>query len=533
VPTYQQLNQRHPSCNPARERVLAALYEGGEKLEALHCELLPQRPRERSQRYETRLKEAEYRNYLGPIIDYFKSMLFVSRPVLKAKSEGDDEASDPGGYWNQLREDCDGGGTDLDALFGQMLTDAMIQRTAWVRLHIPGDGGDAPTDLAAYEARKLGDAWLERLEPGCLLDWEADEAGRLRWAITHETERRRIGIADMRKHVVETWEYLTPESVETYRLEYDVDKPPQPEQEVPRVANDPNRFGAVPLVCLDLPIGLWVANRLKSPQLAMLRKVSALAWSLSATAFAMPVAKVNDPEQFMSQVTGSGYEIVIRRDEEWGWEAPPTGHFEALDREIKTTKDELFRIAHQMALGVENNAAAIGRTADSKASDNEITRVVLVSFSRLVKEAIERALDLISRARGEKLTWSVEGLDDFASFDIGAFLTQLGLVEAAGGIPSNIFKAQSKIRVAESMLKDVDESTKALMRQQITEGVENEPDEIDKEIERTVRMHEALSEADVDEPDGAGARAGADAQKAPAGRGNRAAVSARAKKRSN
>src|SRR5688500_15077491 len=118
--TYQQLNQRHPSVNVARLAELCALYEGGQKLERLFPSLLPKRSKERQDRYDLRIKEAEHRNYLGPIIDYVTSMLFVSSPVLKAKSGDNPEPVETDEYWDAFREDCDRGGSDVDATFKQL-----------------------------------------------------------------------------------------------------------------------------------------------------------------------------------------------------------------------------------------------------------------------------------------------------------------------------------------------------------------------------------------------------------------------------
>jgi hypothetical protein len=518
LPTYAQLNQLHPSCDPARSEILAALYEGGARLDKLKTTLLPQRPREREQHYQTRLREAEYRNYLGPIIDYFKSMLFASRPVLKATvGKADEPTTDAGDYWTALREDCDGGGTDFDTFFAQILTDAMIERTGWLRLHVPDDGGPAPEDASAFAARGLGNVWLEHVPPGCLRDWEEDATGRLLWAMVHRIESKRLGIADSRANLTETWDYLTPETIETYSITYPKDKRPKPDDEIPRVgAPVANRFRAVPLVCLDLPPALWIASRLQSPQLALFRKVSALAWSLSATAYAMPVVMVESPTDYAQQTAGPGYEIVIGKDEKYAWEAPPTGHFDALDREVKASKDEIFRIAHQMAMGVDNNAAAVGRTAESKASDIEITRVVLTAFSRAVKETMERTLDMVTIARGEDMEWSVEGLDDFASFDIGAYLTQLGLVDKAGGIPSKTFQIHAKTRAAEALLKDVDEATKATIRKEIADGT---PDPVDQ-AEQIQQALAGLGAGGAAQRPGAGAPGG---QIPPAGDSRRAA----------
>ncbi|HEY3496019.1 MAG TPA: hypothetical protein VGK73_15080 [Polyangiaceae bacterium] len=488
MPTVEELNQRHPSCDREHAEDLAALYEGGRRLELRYHKFLPQREHEKARRYQDRKAEAQYRNYLGPIIDYFTSMLFVSRPVLKAKDAQGNDVPDPGEYWTNLREDCDGGGQDLDALFKTALTQAMVEKAGWARLHQPNDGGPKPESAADFERRKLGECWLEQLDGESVLDWETDDNGRLLFAVTHKSEARRNGPSSKRDQIVETWQWLTPESVDTYRLTHPKDKPPQKTDEVPLISSVPHTFGAVPLVCLDLPTNLWVANRLKSPQLAHFRKLNAQAWSLSCTAYAMPVAKVRDPEEF-KKVQGAGYGIAIGIDESWEWEAPPNGHFTALDTEIKAEKDEIFRIAHQMALGVENNAAAVGRSAESKASDAESTRVVLTAFSRAVKETIEVVLDLITRARGEKFTWSVEGLDDFAALDVDAFLEQMSkLKKDVGMIPSKTFAIQTNQRMAESLLRDADEETKATIRKEIEAGTTDPAEDAALERELAAAM---------------------------------------------
>jgi hypothetical protein len=461
VPTYAQLNARNPSIDPERNAELRALYEGGRAIEAIIGKFLPQRPRERPERYHVRLKDAEYRNYVGPIADFFAAMLFVSSPVIKANSKNGKPA-ELADYWNEFREDCDGGGSDLDAFFKDLLLDAMQTKTGWFRVRAPDSNGEDPTDRADFEKRGLGECWLEDIEDFGVFDWDTSDDGRLLWALTHELEAKRPSLSAGRDTIVETWEYLTSTAVEVYQVTYQKDKPPNPKDEVPRIAGPlPHRFGAVPLVCLDLPPGLWVLERLRSPQVAHLKKQSALNWSLSSTAYAMPVAKVASVEDFQKQVIGAGYEIVIQRDDDWAWEAPPTGHFVALADEVKTSKDEIFRIAHQMALGVENNAAAVGRSGISKATDMENTRVVLGAYSRVLKETMEYALDLIATARGETdLTFSVEGLDDFAALDANKFLEQLAILkDKVGAIPSRTFWVEANKRAAGSILRDLDEET--------------------------------------------------------------------------
>lgn len=488
MPTYQQLNQRHPSWNASRQAELQALYEGGEALEKLYPALLPQRDRERPQRYQVRLKEAQYRNYLGPILDYFASMLFVSRTVSKAAKE-ENPVQDPGEFWKTFREDCDRGGTDLDDFFKRTLTCAMVHGVDWLRLHQPARPSDIEiTNQLDAEKLGLGACWIEHIDHDCVLDWDTGEDGRLLWAVRHKIEQKRRGLEGDRKLITETWEYLTPEDVTTYAITYESDKAPQATDEVPSVgAPVPHSFGRVPLVCLDLPAALWVANRLRSPQLAHFRKTNALAWSLATSCYAMRQYFVASVEDFRTHVNGPGYELVLGKDDKAEWDAPPTDHFTALRDEVATEKDEIFRIAHQMALGVENNAAAVGRSAESKASDLESTRVVLVAFSRIVRETIEYTLDLISVARGEDFTWSVEGLDDFAALDAAAFIENLkALSEAGRTIPSKTFQIAVNERTAELFLPHLDEATKATIREEIKSGT-TDPVE-DAELERSLAL---------------------------------------------
>jgi hypothetical protein len=493
MPTVKQLNQRHPGCDLDRAADLRALYDGDQLLEKRLTRFLFQRDRETAERYTLRKREWQYRNYVGPIIDYFASMLFTSRPISKAKREGED-VPDPGDYYAYFRDDCDRNGTDIDAFFKARVTDAMVEGRSWLRLRHSGDQPTEPAKLTlkAFEELKVGDSWLSGVDNAEVYDWEVDESGRMLWAIVHSKDSRRDDISGSRDNITETWEHLTAKTVDTYQLTYPRDKPPADSAEVTRVATSPHRYGAVPLLCVDLPPALWVASRLHKAQVAHFRKLNAQAWSLSCTAYAMPVAKVEDPEEFAKMMVGAGYGVVIGKEESWEWEAPPNSHFSALDAEIKAEKDEIFRVAHQMALGVENNAAAVGRSADSKAADIESTRVVLTAFSRIVREAIERTYDLVALARGDQFHWSVEGLDDFAASDLTSLLEQLKVLNDIGGIPSKTFNTQIKQRVAEQILRDSDEQIKADIRQEIED---NEPDPADQptEQEKLEAMAKGLS----------------------------------------
>lgn len=487
--------------------MLAALYEGDAKFEKLLPQFLPRREREPAPRYEMRKKEFHYRNYLGPIVDYFAALLFTSRPQPTAKQVGKEEVlTEPGDFYNEFRDDCDNGGTDVDAFFKSRFIRAMVEGRSWIRLH-HATGDTQGLDKAQFEKLNLGDAWLEAVDYGNVLDWETDDEGNLEWAITHKKTKKRNGPGDSRGMVTESWDFLTPDAVQTFAISYDEKQEPAPTTEVPPIGEpESHRFGRVPLLCIDLPTGLWIASRLRTPQLAHFRASNAQSWSLAVTCYAQPVAKVQDPEAFSKTLLGAGYGVVIGIDESWEWEAPPTGHFAALDTEIKSHKDEIFRIAHQMALGVDNNSGSVGRSAESKATDAQSTRVMLVSFAKEVKEEMARVYDAISVSRGDDYTWTVGGLDEFASSDLMGFLESLEKLQTVGGIPSKTANALIKTRLAEGFLPDIDQETRATISSEIVDGVENEPTPEEKELQQFAAMHE-LANANA-KPGGAGKAGG-------------------------
>jgi|GEM_PF-252404 len=516
MPTIQQLNRRHPGVNLEQLKDLRALYAGGESFEARLGRFLPMRPHEPGNFYELRVKEYTYRNYVSPIVGFFTALLFSSRPNAVASQKADkavksDGSAVPAGdaavfeappFYSELREDCDRTGRDLDALFKSTLTDAMVAGYAWVRLHHAGTGDEQPANMAQHEALGLDRVWLSSVKHEQLLDWDTDETGNLAWALVFSSQRHRESLDSSHDLITEYWDHIQADRVDVYQITYRSDRRPTAEDNVPLVSSTPHRFGAVPLVCLELPSELWLASHLKTPQLAHFRLSNAQQWGLFTTCYAQPLYKLLDMTN--PPRMGAGYGLMLGAEESVEWLSPPTAPYAALGDAIKEHKDEIFRVAHTMALGVENNAASVGRSGESKAADAEATRVVLLSFSRLVKEAIEKTYQLISAARGDKLTWSIEGLDDFAAADISGLVDTLEVVEKTGGIPSDTFNTQMKTRLAESLLPDMDEATKQIVREEIKAGIaEAKLKEAKAEKEQADMMKAALNKP-KDGPGGSG-----------------------------
>ncbi len=228
----------------------------------------------------------------------------------------------------------------------------------------------------------------------------------------------------------------------------------------------------------------------------------------------MMVFNVGDPDAFKAGAVGPTRGHILGIEEKASWMAPPSAHFDALDANIAAQKDEIFRLAHQMALGVENNAAAIGRTAESKSQDAQSTRVILLAYARVVKEAIERAYDLIEDLRGEDFEWAIEGLDDFASADLMGLVNVLEQLQGFGSIPSRTFRVEMNKRLASGLLPDLDQATKSTIENEIDE---NTPDPADEPTEEE-KLHALASGLTKNaNSGGAGGRGGKKPASTPSG----------------
>src|SRR6185295_614718 len=102
---------------------------------------------------------------------------------------------------------------------------------------------------------------------------------------------------------------------------------------------------------------------------------------------------------------------------------------------LSTLKDEIYRVATQMARGVDNNAAAIGRSGLSKQADASATERVLAAYGELVCEALEDTYQTISAARNDGLTISVKGMDAYDLADSATLIANAATTQTLG-IPS-------------------------------------------------------------------------------------------------
>ncbi len=467
---YRTLSSRHPCCDPPTCQRYDALYRGGKAFAAINKSFLPQNPMEAPAAYALRLRDsAAYRSYAGPIVDFFAAQLFASPFLIRSSRDGE-TVSAPDEFYAEVQEDCDLNGTDLVTFAKSRFIQAMVKGAAWVLAEKPDDGGIPAESRAEYDARGLGRVRLCPLDAEAVLDWECDDYGGLLWAITHKVERKRTDPRKgPRQAVTETWCLYDASTVETFQVTYDPkQRKLKPEDIIPSVGTRPHGFPRVPLVQLRLPDGLWLLNRIADAQVEHFRCSAAMSWLMRRTCYAMLVFKSKD--QNRPPVTGPGFAIVVDAEESFDWIAPPVTAFEALAKEVLAQKDEIYRVAQQMAASVNNNAAALVRSGDSKQADAAAAEICLHAYASVVKCCIEEVSELISDGRGDiDLEFSIEGMNKFSLADITAALTNIKTAMSLG-IDSETLTFELWSKAADMLVPDASQAVKDKIREELEEG---------------------------------------------------------------
>ncbi len=483
----QELRRTHREYDIATIELHEDLFAGGAQFRKRIDRYLPKHDVEPAALYARRKAQAHYLNYCAPIANFFASLL-VGCPLQIAGSDALDE------YYSCLKEDCDGEGTDLNAFARARLTDALVARRAWVRVEFPQTADRAIESAADFEASGLGAARLVAVPAKCITHWSRDERGCLRWLVEYDRREELVSWTDAEVTVTETWTLWQADgTARRWQTAYPISRPPLLTDDVQEIDAPHNPTGSIPFACLELPPELWLLNHLADAQLELFRKRNALSWSIDRTCYAMAVLKTAAKKK--PDIMGSGYYLQLGPSDSLEWPAPPSTPFDTVGAYVASLKDEIHRVATQMAQGVDNNAAAIGRSGDSKAQDAQATIVVLRAYGKLVYEMVERVLDLVVRGRGDAVSIDVSGMDRYEADDPGVRAEQAITLQQLD-VPSETLAREVMTRLALATIADADEKTKASVRAEIEQGLRmraehearemkaNTPDAEDSELEQ-------------------------------------------------
>lgn len=460
------LRQRHPSYDGRELAENRALHEGGARWHALLSTWFPQQEFEPPSVYQERLKTMAYRNDAGPLIDMISAWLFAEPPAVEKLPKGD--------FWSQLLSNVDRAGTDWGSWWAERLLDAMVGRRAYAWVNLPAPSATPPASRADQEQAGLLNAYLVGLTPEEVIDWGHNEQGALSWLIVEQRVSERAG-PEAARQVAWRWLYIDATVVRLWTWtpsDSQVQEPQDDDEAVerPRVEHG---FGRMPVTELCLPVGLWAMRKLHDPAVALMRGRHDLDWWLNRSAHAMPVIKRAGVGGGEAPVVGSGYYIEIGEKDEFGWSEPPGHTAGILASDVKSRREDLYRVVQAMAMSVDGNAARSRTSGESKRQDWQAMDIVLAAYARLMHDAMLETIRLVGVARQEPLDGvTTKGLDGFQNTDLSDWLDQATM--ALPFVKSETFRKVVAKRTAERLMgDDIDEETLRKVHAEVDASVED------------------------------------------------------------
>lgn len=448
---HSEYKRLRPILNTFRD-----LYAGGFQFKQRAGDYLLRRQKEGLDVYGERLERAFYQNYVGSIVDWYASTLFRREPNVQI-----DCSSHKGHtFLSEFIEDCDQRGTKLTDFFRSCLIDTLVAGRSYILIDFP-KVESTPLNRAEEDATGLSRAYLVKYQAEDLINWSLDEKGDYEWIVLRQSFKRQPSI-DTGVDIEETyWRFYDKSEYRVYRRTQQKDKT----SEITLIARGPHAFireRRVPLVTMQVSDGLWLLNKAATLQLEHFNKSNALAWAITMGLFAMPVV-YSDRE--WNQILGESYYIQLGPSDKFGWAEPDGKVYQIAADNLEALKEEIYRVCY-LAQASGEMISGHAQSAVSKQMDSAITQEVLRGYSSVVRDAIRKVLNAISRARMDEVRVTVSGLDEF---DIKDFTSELseGQNLLNLGIKSPTLKRQIYQRLAIRYLNDLRQETKEQIAREI------------------------------------------------------------------
>ena len=451
------------------------LFEGGRAIRARMHEFIQRNDVEPEAVYRRRVRAATYINYAAPIVNALASWLFTGPFGVRANEVESDDLPE----WAGALRDRATGTQDIAAFLGRRVADALVAGRSFWKV----EAAEAPPGITVADWRRQG---LDKLQlcdvPAARVPhWHRDDEGRFRWLLEREECVELESFDAEERRVIEWTLWSASAPPRRWRLVVDPTKPTTPETDVPEVSDPelPQRPG-VPFVSLDLPVELWMLNLVADPLVEITRKRNALSWAIDRVCYAMAVlySSARKPINAM----GAGYYLQLGKDDKLEYPAPPSTPFDVIESHVSKLKDELYRVVQQMAAGVDNNAASVGRSGESKTADAQSTQIVLIKLGALVRDALEQTFNLAAELLGQPERFSAYGLDRFNLESVGSLVEIVAGVSLAG-VESRTLRSELHKQLASRALPHAPASVIAKISSEIdaTPTLDAETDESDDE----------------------------------------------------
>ncbi|MEH1966747.1 hypothetical protein [Nostoc sp.] len=484
------------SKNAEYEQMLPALNEidllisGGYRLKNAIRHFLPQRPGEENEIYETRLKKFTYLNILSTNVNEQVSKL-ANAPMTIDGLDINPK------FWSAFREDTDLAGRSEKNLITLIFRELLKFKKIFIHVDKP-KSEVSPVNKLQEEALGLR-PYVVTYSPLQVINW-SESKGKLNWLkIRQVSEDNFNPITAPRK--VCTWTIIDDTYVAKYSAIVELDgqgnitkvnsEMTNADTTISLVSLIPHGFNQVPVLKIELPDQLWVADQAASKAIEHLRtdctKYDLLTMSYFQRTFKRSLKPDGDLENSYEDDVPppTGLQHVIEVDQ-FQW-AEPKGDI------IKHMADSLKAIESQVrdliaAGGVSSSNGAITQSGVSKQMDFAKQEAMLRSYGEIIIDFYQDLLQLVAKAAGiDGGKISATGLNSFDNDTLDSVLMKL---DSVGKLDINNLKAN----LPPSALKVIYEQMVGMLTGNLSAS---QKEEINKEIELLLASIKTLDTSKV------------------------------------
>ena len=460
----EELNRKHPQygeCEPTWSSI-DLLYEGGDKLCKMASRVLRQRPRELKEIYQSRMESFTYQNVLGSGVDYYLAAIFLAEPEIDAKmiaktGERVEVQLRPQQrlFYDRFKLNCDRKGTTLTDFFRETLKNLILYRYSWILIDLPRPNV-RPATLAEQQQGGWLDPYLVSYSPRDVLNWAVDESGNLQWAVVYGKQLQQTFRG--KPLLTERWYYFDQENFELWESVADQSQGQKKNPMATLVASGPHalsEFQIVPVSMVEVPPGMWLANRILPQVRAHLNQDNTYGWALQQSNLCMPVLIGNIKE--IPTLSEAGF-IKLPEGSSISWTEPPGNSFERSEARLIQLVQEIYRQMYLSSQGRDQGASPLMQSGYSKSLDMTPAGHIQNFFGDKIRAATQTMLNLASKIRGDQgLEWDVRGYQ-FVEEPIELEM-QRGMTFSQMQVPSELARKENLKKVCRARFPDMNPTT--------------------------------------------------------------------------
>ncbi|ANV88486.1 hypothetical protein [Picosynechococcus sp. PCC 7117] len=424
------LESKHPEYNryDSALREIDLLTSGGYKLKSVVKEFLPARPGEDPVTYRSRINKFTYLNILGSAIN--DQVAKVSNGSLVVSGLSDNP------LWNEFRTNTDLANRHEKSLLSQVLREALKFKKVYIHLDKPKSLVE-PLNRAQEQLLGLR-PYTVLYSPFQVINW-SETSGKLNWIKVRQVVEESINplLPPVTKVI---WTIIDNEHITKYEATVKLNSQGEIEQindefindetQVTQISSVAHGYGEVPVVKVEIPEELWVADQAALKALEHLRIDCAKYDLLTMAYFQRTYKKINLPDDDFEvshidsadQPLPTGLQHVLEL-EKFDWSEPHGYILPHLMDSLSQIEDQVKDLVSQG--GFSSNKGAIAQSGESKQMDFYKEESILRAHGELLIKAYEQLLHLVARALGENLDISVTGFSNFENNSLDGDIKKL------------------------------------------------------------------------------------------------------------